>query len=78
MLNLGQSGDFGTKVEVATLMNLSGMDTKQLRFYSYNSARNTYAPLAAPSYWIDNAGYLHFSTTVGGAIVVSEGPLTSV
>jgi hypothetical protein len=78
VLNLGQSGDFGTKVEVATLMNLSGMDTKHLRFYSYNSARNTYAPLAAPSYWIDNAGYLHFSTTVGGAIVVSEGPLTSV
>lgn len=77
VLYLGQSGDYGMRVEVATKLNLTGMDTTKLYFYSYNPTANNYTQITAPGYWIDNSGYLHFATTVGNYIVVSQGALTS-
>ena len=74
---LGQSDGYGMSVQVATKLNLSGMDTTKLYFYTYSSSTNSYAPIASPSYWIDGSGYLHFTTTVGNYVIVSEGALTS-
>jgi len=56
-------------------VDLSGMDTKDLCFYSHDRKTNAYKRIAAPKYWIDKNGYLRFSTVLAGDIVVSEGPL---
>ena len=76
MIHLEQQGDFGQPVQIAALVDLSGMDTENLFFYSYNKAANTYRRIVKPAYRIDKNGYLHFTTEYGGEIIISEGPLT--
>ena len=75
IIALEQQGDFGMEVEIAAKVDLSGMDTKDLCFYSHDRKTNAYKRIAAPKYWIDKNGYLRFSTVLAGDIVVSEGPL---
>ena len=75
VVSLGQQGDFGMPVEVAAKVDLSGMDTTKLVFYSYNRTTGEYTRIAAPAYWIDKNGYVHFTTTLAGDIVISEGIL---
>lgn len=72
---LGQSGSYGMNVKVAAKVDLSGMNTSALRFYVYNSKTNTYSRLTT-GYYIDANGYLHFTTPVGGSVIISNGPLT--
>lgn len=70
-----QEGSFGMEIEVATKVDLSGMSTKGLVFYAYDSVKNSFDRIVAPKHYIDDAGYLHFFTSVGGNIIISDGPL---
>ncbi|MDL2232584.1 InlB B-repeat-containing protein [Ruminococcaceae bacterium OttesenSCG-928-L11] len=75
VLHLDQSGSFQQGVQIAAKLDLTGMDISKLVFYSYDKATNTYKPIGASNYRIDANGYLHFTTALGGDIVISEGPL---
>lgn len=66
--------DYGMKVDIAA--KVGEMDTSNLYFYSYDVVNNKYSKMDISGGWVDSKGYLHFSTTKGGYIVVSEGPLT--
>ena len=68
-------GAFGQQVTVGARADLSGMNTDNLSFSLYNRDTNTVTPLEA-AYRIDDSGYLRITTTTGGIIIVSDGPLT--
>jgi len=75
VVHLEQQGDFGMTAQIAAKVDLEGMDTKNLYFYSYDKAANIYRRIEKPAYWIDKNGYLHFETELAGDIIISEGPL---
>lgn len=75
VIHTDQQIDWGQPVRIAARVDLSGMDTKNLYFYSYDKATNSYRRIEKPAYWIDKNGYLHFTTEYAGDIIISEGPL---
>ena len=76
-VKLEQAGAFGMPVNVAAKVDFTGMNTKTLCFYSYNQATNLYARITAPAYSIDANGFLRFTTTQGGTILITDHPLTA-
>ena len=75
ILSFDQQDSFGMPVEIAAKTDLTGMDSKNLCFYSYDNKANTYRRIEKPVYWIDKNGYLHFQTDVAGTIIISDGVL---
>ena len=75
VIHFDQAEPWGQPVEIAAKLDLTGMDTSSLYFYSYDSKANTYQRIKKPAYWIDKNGYLHFTTEMAGAIIISKGPL---
>ena len=75
VVSFAQQGDFGQPVDIAAKVDLTGMDTSNLYFYSYDKATNTYRRIEKPAYWIDKNGYLRFTTELAGDIVITEGAL---
>lgn len=75
VVSLLQQGEFGQPVRVAALVDLTGMDTANLRFYTYDRASNTYKQLSGTDYTVDGQGYLHFTTSYGGDILICEGEI---
>ena len=75
VIHLEHTGSFSQPVEVAAKVDLTGMDTTNLYFYSYDKVSNSYRRIENPDYWIDKNGYLHFTTELAGDIIVSEGEL---
>ena len=75
IIHFDQQEDWGITVSVAAKIDLSDADTQNLCFYSYNRATNSYQRIAAPAYWIDENGYLRFTTPYAGDIIISERPL---
>jgi len=71
----GQEGSFGMPVDIAVKVDLTGFDTENLYFYSYDKKTNTYRRIEKTAYWIDKNGYLHFTSELAGDIIISEGPL---
>lgn len=71
-----QKDSFGGKVSVAAKVDLSGMNTQNLVFYSYNRTTNTYRRVTT-DYRVDSNGFLCFETELGNDIIVSEGPLSA-
>lgn len=69
------TGPFGMAIEVAVKLDLTNMNTENLYFYSYDAATNIYTPIAYPMYYIDTNGYLHFTVSNGGHVIISDGPL---
>jgi hypothetical protein len=59
-------------VTVQAKVDLTGMKTDNLVLYSY--ADGKVAKLAVP-YSTDENGFLHFLTSTGGTIIVSDGAL---
>ena len=72
VIHLKQQADWGQPVEVAAKLGLTGMDTANLFFYSYEKAANTYRCIENPAYWIDTNRYLYFTAEYAGDIIVSE------
>lgn len=75
VIHLDQAGSFGMEVEIAAKVDLKDLNTKSLQFYSYSLTSNSYVAIQNPKYFIDSSGYLHFNTTVGGEIIVTDQPL---
>lgn len=71
IVSLSQEGSLGMEVSVAAKINTTGMNVKNLKFYSYDAKTNKYQPITMTNCFIDNVGYLHFTTTTGGNIVIS-------
>jgi len=74
-IHMDQTAPWGQPVQIAARIDLTGMDSKKLYFYSYDKKTNSYKRIEKPAYWIDKNGYLHFETELAGDIIISEGPL---
>lgn len=74
-VKFAQQGSFGMDVGVAVKLDLRGLDSSKLVLYSYDPVKNSYSMLSDQTYLIDANGYLHFTTSIGNYVVVSEGPL---
>ncbi len=70
-----QQGPLGTNIAAAVKLDFNGMDTSKLVLYSYDAVQNRYSILSDQTYFIDVNGYLHFTTSEGNYIIVSEGQL---
>ena len=72
VVHLDQQGNWNQPVHIAAKVDLTGMDTQSLYFYSYDKKANSYKRIANPNYWIDTNGFLHFTTLYAGDIIISE------
>ena len=70
-----QQGSLGTNIAAAVKLDFNGMDTSKIVLYSYDAVQNRYSILSDQTYFIDVNGYLHFTTSEGNYIIVSEGQL---
>jgi hypothetical protein len=70
-----QSGSFGMTVQVSAKADLAGLSTESLYLYAYDNSIPGYRRIGE-NYRIDANGYLHFTTNLGGDIVISNGPLS--
>ncbi|MDL2233373.1 hypothetical protein LJC63_07310 [Ruminococcaceae bacterium OttesenSCG-928-L11] len=75
VIHFDQSGEWGQPVEIAAKLDFSGVDLTKLNFYAYNAKTNTYRRIPNSNYTVDKNGYIHFTTTYAGTIIISEGPL---
>lgn len=75
VIDLAHQGSFGMPVEVAVKADLSTLNTNTLRFYNYDASTNVYTLIENSQYFIDTNGYLHFTTAVGGPVIVTDAPL---
>ena len=75
VVSLGQRGAFGATIRMAVMVDLSGLNTNSLVFYAYDREANAFARITT-GFRIDANGYLHFSTPVGGDIIITDRPLT--
>lgn len=75
VINLAQKDDWGQPVQIVAKLDLEKFNTANLYLYSYSSETNSYKHINNPECWIDSKGYLHFTTSLGGDIIVSNGPL---
>lgn len=73
-----QDKSFGTTVNVAAKVDLSGLDTSKLHFYSYSVHENQISTIENTNYFIDENGYLHFDTTYAGNILITDKPLAKI
>ncbi|MDR2932099.1 MAG: hypothetical protein LBV27_03230 [Oscillospiraceae bacterium] len=76
VISLAHKGSFGMNVNVAAKIKLTNLDTNKLYLYAYNKTTNTFAQIKNPNCVVDKSGYLHFTTSTGGEIIISEGALT--
>ena len=76
-VNLGQKGSYGMDVRIAVKVDLSKLNTENLNFFAYDKESNTYVKLTEPKYQIDANGYLHFDTSVGGDVIITDQALTA-
>jgi len=74
VVNFAQQGDFGMRVSVAARIN-PNLDTDSLVFYSYDRGTNKYQQIKDISYRADSKGFVHFSTSLAGDIVITDKPL---
>ena len=67
-----QKESFGLPVKFAVALDLTGMQTDNLAFYTYSAATNKYRALPGIAYVIDQNGFLHFTTDVADTILVTD------
>ena len=74
IVSLNQKSNFGVSFETAARVDLSALNTKSLYLYSYDIKTNKYARINVKTA-VDKNGFLHFTTSVGGEILISDKPL---
>ncbi len=67
--------NFGMNVTAAVRLNLTGMNTSNLKFYKYDAATHKAIALNNVTYTINSQGFLFITTSQGGHIVISDGAL---
>lgn len=75
VVHFEHQGAFGMDIEAAVKVDLSKLNTQNLMFYSYNAATNRYTPIPVPNASIDKNGFLHFTTSLGGDLIITDKPL---
>jgi len=75
VVSLAQQGEFGMEVRVAARLDES-FTADAVYFYTYDAEANIVAQFVPSFVWLDSYGFLHFTTTVGGEIIVSDVNLT--
>jgi len=73
---LAEQDRFPGPVEISA--RVGALSGNNLHFYSYNPQTNTVSILSVNSARRDTSNYIHFITSTGGYIIVSDGPLTPV
>lgn len=76
VIKCSQQGSFGAGLQISAKLDLTNLNTKNLVFYSYDKASNTFSQIDNTGYFIDSNGYLHFFTEKAGDIIVTDSPLT--
>lgn len=71
VVSFSQNAVYGVAVKMAVKVDLSKLNTDNLKFYSYDKSTDTYTEQAS-EYRIDSKGYLHFTTQVGGDIFITD------
>ena len=61
----------------AVKVDLKNFNKNNLKFYSYNAATNTYKEIVNANPTIDAKGLVHFNTTVGNYIIITDAPIAS-
>ncbi len=74
---LEQQGNYGKTVHVTAKVDLTDMNKKALRFYSFDMQNNKFILTnPQPRFWIDEKKYLHFDTFYAGDIVITDRALS--
>jgi len=76
VVSMEQQGQLGARMRVAAMVDVSHLDAGRLIFHSYNRTTGRYTIIQNPEYSIDTRGFLHFYTSLGGDIVITDFPLT--
>lgn len=71
VISLAHQGEFGMEVRVAARVDES-FTADAVYFYTYNLEAHTISQFVPSFVWLDAYGYLHFTTAVGGEIIVSD------
>lgn len=71
-IHMEHQGTLTVRTKISAKVNLTGMDTTQLRLYLYDSSKNKLVRITDPNYSIDKNGYLSFYTATAGDIVITE------
>ena len=71
VVSFQQQGGLGMEVGVAVRL-APGMNTNNLFFYSYNPSANTFSVLEPGNVSVDANGFVHFATSIGGDIVITN------
>ncbi|MEG3007556.1 MAG: hypothetical protein RR806_08810, partial [Oscillospiraceae bacterium] len=77
VVSLGQKGSYGMDMDLAIKVDLKDIDVKTMSFMSYDNVTNKFVVIKNPKYFIDKNGYLHFTTPIGGDIIITNGSLKS-
>jgi hypothetical protein len=72
VVKFDQQGELGARVQIAARVDLTGLNTNTLVFYSFDQASNRLIKLSDPGYTVDQNGFLHFSTNLGGSIIITD------
>jgi len=64
-------------MEVTIAAKVGNFDANRIRIYSCDSNGQNIREVSATGITMDANGYVHFNTTVGGFLIVSEGPIPS-
>ena len=72
IIKFDQAGTFGMPVTFAVKPDLSKLNRQTLQFYAYDKTKKTITLIQAPNYWLDKSGYLHFTTTSAGHIIITD------
>jgi hypothetical protein len=76
-IHFNQQAPFQASVRTAVKVDLTGLNTNSLIFYSYNASTNRYSKINT-SYTIDTSGFLHFWTTNGYDVLITDKALKLV
>jgi len=71
---LTEQEQFPGPVEISA--RVGELSSNNLHFYRYDSQMNKYFALTVTNIRLDANNYIHFTTSTGGYIVVSDGPMT--
>jgi len=76
VVSLGQQGDFGMEVRIAARVDVpAGFNLQNLRFHSYDRAENRYRSFTPSALSVCSSGFLHFTTSMAGDIVITTSAL---
>lgn len=75
VISTAHQGSFGMKVHIDAKVNLGSMKTSSLHLYRYDKSANTIKSIKDSDVSVDKNGYIHFNTSVGGDIIITDSAL---